>query len=608
MEENQFIYRGIIFEDEATMNDAMSIDADLKSRFEKLETLNRNEMLELDNHLDSIGKDYMASIITCYKMNLNDALNEVEKRELGNLGGTLVGMNLEDLNLVHSKVLAANYNPDNMLEYNQFFEKADRYAKNDKLEQLFQNVNNKNADEFKVVEEEFTAIYESGEYPEDLISKYTLILNEAKYNLKLQAVKSSISRIPTMSLEDIVEFKKLLSEINDNNLVSECLVKAEHRVDELELAILDEKCEGYADMSVYDLENLKKELATLSLKPSNIRSYDEKITVAIKENTAKELEVLCSNINQLTKEELALLLKQLNTYTNTDLVQPYFLTVVNRINDMEIQYLNFVCKGYESFDAAKLQSLISSLKAQNLKPINVNPYIEKLTDKLVGAEESLITDKYGDLAQYDFNRLEEIQEEIKEMNLSEALLEKYTTKIEDLKIELKNKELEKYLDYAASQFTSMNLHLSHFGVPKNSPALANKVNQATRVYAQNRMKYELPLILMDGGGDDGFFMTLNGLYSKAYPNSPITIRDIRNVTYTKKLLNFVMLIQTSSEEFAIPFKCDKNQIVNAISVVRNLVTFINTNMAAAPSSVICKECGVRMPATSHFCPNCGKTK
>ncbi len=608
MEENQLIYRGIIFADEETMNDAIAIDSDLKSRFAELDKLNRGQLLELDAHLDSIDKDYMASIVTCYKMNLFDALNIAEKNELSNLGGTLVGMNLEDLNMVHSKVLAANYNPDNMTEYNQLFEKADRYARSDKMEQLFQNIHNKNAEEFKEVEDEFNEMCADPKYPEDLISKYSIIINEARYNLKLQAVQDAIPTISKMSLEDIVEFKKLLSDINDNNLVSDCLVKAEQRVDELEIAILEEKCANYEDMTVYDLENLKKELSTYTLKPSNIRIYDEKLSIAIKENTSKELEVLCSNINLLTKEELALLLKQLNTYTNSDLVQPYFLNVVNRINDMEIQYLNFVCKGYESFDANKLQSLITSLKAQNLKPINVNPYIEKLNDKLVGAEESLITDKYGELSQYDFTRLDEIQTELKDMNLSNALLERYTEKIEELKVELKSKELAKYNEYAEAQFTTMNLHLPHFGVPKNSPALSNKVNIATRIYGQGREKYDLPILLMDGGGEEGFFMTLTGLYSKAYPNNPIPVKEIRNVTYTKKLLSFIMIIQTASDEYLIPFKCDKIQIVNAISVVRNVVTFINSNAAAAPSSVICKECGTRMPAASHFCPSCGKTQ
>lgn len=329
---------------------------------------------------------------------------------------------------------------------------------------------------------------------------------------------------------------------------------------------------------------------------------------------------------QMDLEEYRQYMERLNDYPEVDL-SPYEEVLEEKKQQAENAEIARMIRHSRTNDRQGLVDLEERLKKQDFNPKTLEPYLEKLEDKIRNLDEEAIAEICGDPARMS---AEETMEAYRKIEAGDFLPELKTNALEMLQkrlAKLKMEECELLVrKFRESLEGRINKNGRHHFYPAGrimakeaGPEEYSVIQYALDTYGTTRGLFEYPIFVVDTSrdksGKEGLILTPEHLFYKTMLNAyAVSIGDIRRVSGKTGFLQAGITLELADgSKVKIPYVVDKKELVAWGNCMEEFIHYLqekpdsrNVTYLAREKheQICCFRCGFSYKG-GNACPQCG---
>ena len=317
---------------------------------------------------------------------------------------------------------------------------------------------------------------------------------------------------------------------------------------------------------------------------------------------------------------------KLQSYSEVDL-SPYEAILEERKQQAEEREITNMVRHSRTNDRQGIVELMERLSSQNFDGRILQPYMDKLTERLRSMDEDAIAEICGnpmqmtaDEAMRAYQQIEqgpflpELKTNALEM-LNKRLMKLKTDECELLVQKLKEgmsgriKENDRYHFYPARKVM----------MQEAKPEETKVIDYALDTYGTKRGIFEYPILVIDTSrnhsGKEGMILTSEHLFYRTLMNAyMVSVFDIRRVRTQTGLLNAGLFIELADgRKIKIPYAVDRKELSGWGSCLREFIQYLQEKPDSRKLTYLAKEkheticcfrCGYSYQG-GQICPKCG---
>lgn len=394
------------------------------------------------------------------------------------------------------------------------------------------------------------------------------------------------------------------------------------------LVKLREKVHGKGEKNYSILQRLYEEVKTAKLPAAD----KEELLVEISEQkdmqAQKEVEqLIAKKPAKLDRKGYQNYLTKLRSYEGAD-ISAYERELEEGKKEAETQEIMSMIKNSRTNSREDLVELLERLENQEFSPEVLNPYSEKIRDKVRRIDEEQIEEICGNVMTMDFEDALAAYEALEDGPFlpelkSDALrmLEKRLSKIKTDECELLVQKLQNELKEA-----KIPENERHYFYPARkvlmkqaAPEEIQTIEYAKASYAAGIDKFEYPILVVDTSrsrrGDKGMILTPEKLfYSNMTTSYHISVFSIERIEAMTGILNRgVYVYQKNGTKTKLPYAVDNSYMVPFAEVLDGFIRYLQEKPFSRKEVYLAKEkhdticcfrCGY-VYRRGNICPKCG---
>lgn len=394
--------------------------------------------------------------------------------------------------------------------------------------------------------------------------------------------------------------------------------------------VLEEKASACKGKSYHEINRVIDEINDINdtdiplsfKKPILDALYEQR-----KKSGEKEVEYLMSTLPpQLNKRQFQQFLDKLHKYEDVD-ISPYEKQLEQRRGLVEQQEINSFIARSNKNDRSSLYQLYNDLKEQGFSEKNVQPYLDKLHNKIYAMDQEAIQKLVPSLMDMTFEDGLKAMEKIKngvflpELKIDTLeMLDKRLTKMkvdecDQLARKLKKDMLPQVKDMSRLHFYEARKAMRG-DMEEEELALFEKVLNG---YASDRNPYEYPILLSDSSrfsnGKEGFVLTPDHLfYNGLLHSGVISVMDIDTVEEKNGLISKgVFAEKDTGDKVKLPIALSSKEWKGFAKAMGDFISYLQEKPESRNVSYLAKEkhekkccfrCGY-VYTDGNVCPKCG---
>ena len=396
-------------------------------------------------------------------------------------------------------------------------------------------------------------------------------------------------------------------------------------------------------------ENLKKLREKVSRKGEKNysiwqRLYDEVKDAKLPENEKAELleeireqkdaqannevnQLLDNKPEKMDRKGYQSYLTKLRSYEGVD-ISSYEKQLEDGKREAETQEISAMIKNSRLISRDDLMGLLNRLEEQEFSPEILNPYSQKIRDKVRKLDEAQIEEICGDAMTMDFEDALAAYEAVESGPFlpelkSDALkmLEKRLSKIKTDECELLVQKLQKELKEAdIPEIERHHFYPARKALMKQAaPEEMQTIEYAVSSYAAGIDRFEYPILVVDTSrskrGDKGIILTPEKLfYSNLTTSYSISVFSIESIKAMTGILNRgIYVYQKNGTKTKLPYAVDNQHLEPFAEVLDEFVKYLQEKPFSRKEVYLAKEkhdticcfrCGYVYKG-GNICPKCG---
>ncbi|MDE6710050.1 MAG: zinc-ribbon domain-containing protein, partial [Oscillospiraceae bacterium] len=298
----------------------------------------------------------------------------------------------------------------------------------------------------------------------------------------------------------------------------------------------------------------------------------------------EELEKLCAGIEEYDLEKAERIKGELaEGGYSIDKASAYIAKINERIVEIHTANLDAIIDGIEDMDKERLiQAQINVQNYGNGCPEELkSKYIASLESAASDIAEKEIKELCGNVSSLSVKKSQDIIRKLNTMSIDDDIKNRYVDIIDAHIASIKDNEAKDYIRYLSFKMDDFGVNSVHLSVPGLSNLFFNKYEAVSKAYI-SAGRYELPILLHEGNGGDGFTMTTEYLYTYVHGVlNRIKIDDIASFQAKKGLMSSSLIAtEKNGGSNDLPNALNKNVIENVAKVLTALVCYINDKRSA----------------------------
>ena len=508
------------------------INEELADMCADIDNMSQEQLDELKEKITTSDKGFDEALVNKYLDKITQRGCELTNSELAELCKYIFSMEQSELDELKVKLADEKYDKEFTAVYYRKIDEREQELTLLELDKLCENIGDM---DIPALEDLKGKILDEEKY-DSLCDKYIVAINEQIDRIKIADYRKIIDSAAEMNAEEIAEFRKTTEEKRNEigeELYKQSIEAADAREDILETEELEELCAGIEDYDLEKAESVKSTLAEGGYTLEKANGYIAKINERIIEIHTANLDAIINGIGDMDKERLIKAQINVQNYGNgcpEELKSKYIASLESAASDIAEKEIKELCGNVSSLSVKKSQDIIRKL--------NTMPIDEDIKNRYVDVIDAHIAS-------------------------------------------IKDNEAKDYIRYLSMKMDDMGVNSVHLSVPGLSNLFFNKYEAVSKAYI-SAGRYELPILLHEGSGGDGFTMTTEYLYSytRGVLNR-IKIDDIASFQAKKGLMSSSLIAtEKNGNNNDLPNALNKNVIENVAKVLTALVCYINDKRSA----------------------------
>lgn len=508
------------------------LDEKLVDMCRNIDSMSQQELDALREQISDDSKGFDKQLTAKYLDKITQRACELQNSELAELCKYIFSMEQPELDALKEKLADDKYDKDFTGVYYRKIAEREQELIVQELNGLCENIDGMDTEELENLK---ARIIDDNRFA-GVCDKYVVSINNRIENIKLSDYKKLIADAAEMDSEEVENFRRTAEEKRyeiGEELYEQSIAAADARDDELENIAIEQLCGGIEDYDFEIAERVKAQLVDNGFAPEKIVPYIARIEKRITELHRLKLDSFIDGLDMMDKEQLIQTQIKIEQYNNgcpDDLKIKYNKMVESAMSDIADREIRNMCGDVNSLSAKKASELI--------RRINTMPLDERAKGKYIDVLDAHIAS-------------------------------------------LKENESREYIKYLSDKMSEFNLNAVHLSVPGMSNLFGAKYEMACSTYVSVG-RYELPILVHDGGAGDGFTMTTEFLYTlnRGVMNR-IKVDDIASFQAKKSLMNSMLtVVEKNGNTNELPNALNKNVIENAAKALTALTSFIHDKRSA----------------------------
>lgn len=508
------------------------INEELADMCADIDNMSQEQLDELKEKITTSDKGFDEALVNKYLDKITQRGCELTNSELAELCKYIFSMEQPELDELKIKLADEKYDKEFTAVYYRKIDEREQELTLLELDKLCENIGDM---DIPALEDLKGKILDEEKY-DSICDKYIVAINEQIDRIKIADYRKIIDSAAEMNAEEIAEFRKTTEEKRNEigeELYKQSIEAADAREDILETEELEELCAGIEDYDLEKAESVKSTLAEGGYTLEKANGYIAKINERIIEIHTANLDAIINGIGDMDKERL--IQAQIN-------VQNYGKGCPEELKSKYI---------------ASLESAASDIAEKEIKEL------------------------CGNVSSLSVKKSQDIIRKLNTMPIDEDIKNRYVDVIDAHIASIKDNEAKDYIRYLSMKMDDMGVNSVHLSVPGLSNLFFNKYEAVSKAYI-SAGRYELPILLHEGSGGDGFTMTTEYLYTytRGVLNR-IKIDDIASFQAKKGLMSSSLIAtEKNGNNNDLPNALNKNVIENVAKVLTALVCYINDKRSA----------------------------
>lgn len=508
------------------------INEELADMCADIDNMSQEQLDELKENITNSDKGFDEVLVGKYLDKITQRGCELKNSELAELCKYIFSMEQSELDELKIKLADEKYDKEFTAVYYRKIDEREQELLLLELDKLCENIGDM---EIPALEDLKGKILDEEKY-DSLCDKYIVAINEQIDRIKIADYRKIIESVSEMSAEEVDNFRKTSEEKRGDigeELYKQSMEAADAREDVLETEELAELCAGIEDYDLEKAESVKGTLAEGGYTMEKANGYIAKINERIIEIHTASLDAIINGIEGMSKEQL--IQAQINV------------------------------QNYGSGCPEELKS----------------KYISSLESAASDIAEKEIKELCGNVSALSVKKSQDIIRKLNTMPIDEDIKNRYVDIIDAHIASIKDNEAKDYIRYLSMKMDDMGVNSVHLSVPGLSNLFFNKYEAVSKAYI-SAGRYELPVLLHEGSGGDGFTMTTEYLYTYSHGVlNRIKLDDIASFQAKKGLMSSSLIaVEKSGGSNDMPNALNKNIIENVAKVLTALICYINDKRSA----------------------------
>lgn len=508
------------------------INEELADMCADIDNMSQEQLDDLKEKITASDKEFDEALVNKYLDKITQRGCELTNSELAELCKYIFSMEQPELDELKIKLADEKYDKEFTAVYYRKIDEREQELTLLELDKLCENIGDM---DIPVLEDLKGKILDEEKY-DSLCDKYIVAINEQIDRIKIADYRKIIDSAAEMSAEEIAEFRKTTeekrSEIGEE-LYKQSIEAADTREDVLETEELEELCAGIEDYDLEKAESVKSTLAEGGYTIEKANGYIAKINERITQIHTANLDAIINGIGDMDKERLIQAQINVQNYGKgcpEELKSKYIASLEAAASDIAEKEIKELCGNVSSLSVKKSQDIIRKLNTMPIDDDIKNRYVDVIDAHIAS---------------------------------------------------IKDNEAKDYIRYLSMKMDDMGVNSVHLSVPGLSNLFFNKYEAVSKAYI-SAGRYELPILLHEGSGGDGFTMTTEYLYTYTHGVlNRIKIDDIASFQAKKGLMSSSLIAtEKSGNNNDLPNALNKNVIENVAKVLTALVCYINDKRSA----------------------------
>lgn len=497
-----------------------------------IDNMSQEQLDELKENITNSDKKFDEALVGKYLDKITQRGCELKNSELAELCKYIFSMEQAELDELKIKLADEKYDKEFTEVYYRKIDERENELILIELDKLCENIGEM---DIPALEDLKGKILDEEKY-DSFCDKYIVAINEQIDRIKIADYRKIIDSVAGMDAEAVEQFRKTSEEKRNEigeELYKQSIEAADAREDVLETEELEELCAGIEDYDLEKAESVKGTLAEGGYSVDKASSYIAKINKRIIDIHTANLDAIISNIESMDKEKLIQAQINVQNYNNgcpEELKSKYISSLESAASDIAEKEIKELCGNVSSLSVKKSQDIIRKLNT---------------------------------------------------MSIDEDIKNRYVDVIDAHIASIKDNEAKDYIRYLSLKMDDMGVNSVHLSVPGLSNLFFNKYEAVSKAYI-SAGRYELPILLHEGNGGDGFTMTTEYLYTYVHGVlNRIKLDDIALFQAKKGLMSSSLIAtEKNGNNNDLPNALNKNVIENVAKILTALVCYINDKRSA----------------------------
>lgn len=228
----------------------------------------------------------------------------------------------------------------------------------------------------------------------------------------------------------------------DANTKSKYKLKIKLAMNNVQSAMLEQKCLKLPLMSLDEITALRKSIADEDYPEAVVKPFAAKIKDAFSSAQTAEIEAMLKGSEDMDDEKLDGISEKLNGGRYDRTIADYYKQKIGEIKEKNLRdKLGKLVDGFENFGKEKLSGLIDTLEKSDFPKRLTMPLIHKVTDALDNYERNEAAKTFDGVDFADEEQLEKMKKVIADRVFGEDILAPYILKVEQREKELRDEKL-----------------------------------------------------------------------------------------------------------------------------------------------------------------------
>lgn len=391
---------------------------------------------------------------------------------------------------------------------------------------------------------------------------------------------------------------------------------------------LQEKVQKKGEKNYNFLQHLYEEIKEAGLPETEKEELLEEVLEQRDIQAQKEVEQLIEKKPaKLDRKGYQTYLSKLRSYAGAD-ISAYEKQLEEGKKAAEIQELTSMIKNSRTNSREDLTNLLERLEEQEFSPEVLNPYSEKIREKVYRLDSEQLAEICGNITELDFEDAISAYETIESGIFLPELKADALKKLEKRLSKIRTDECELLVQKLQNELKEANIpeNERHHFYPARKVFLkeaaleeVQTIEYAKASYAAGIDKFEYPILVVDTSrsrrGDKGFILTPEKLfYSNLTTSYHISVFSIENVKAMTGMLNRGLYVyQKNGTKTKLPYAVENQKLAEFAEVLDGFIKYLQEKPFSRKEVYLAKEkheticcfrCGYVYKG-GNICPKCG---